>query len=402
MQGIDLGNILNTAEIIKGNRLQNQLSQQTLDANVLAQDQSRQQNALLQAYMSGDDSVLNMLSPENQKVAYDLAQAQQDLYAGQRAIEREEAETSYRGSKAILASENPKAFAMAAYPELIEQLGQGGVNVADMPDDQFLQMVQTIHAEAGIVSGLEDEQSAPLSPEGKLQYDIEQGFLTDEQAAQAEDVETFSSVKENPDGSTTGISSKTGTLKVIPRADDSPQTAAQFDAVNKLITEAKKDKRVDNYITVSSNFDRVDSASPNAAGDLALVFSFMKMLDPGSVVREGEQALARNAAGVPERIRTTYNNVLDGQSLSAEQRRNFKAEAGKVFVASRKTAEKAVAPIINQAKRLNLRSETIEEVVFGLPEEQEDLVVPQYDEGQTATGPNGEKIIFRNGEWQVL
>jgi len=33
----------------------------------------------------------------------------------------------------------------------------------------------------------------------------------------------------------------------------------------------------------------------------------MKILDPGSVVREGEFATAQNSAGIPERIRAKYN-----------------------------------------------------------------------------------------------
>jgi len=46
-----------------------------------------------------------------------------------------------------------------------------------------------------------------------------------------------------------------------------------------------------------------------AMGDIGLIFSYMKALDPGSVVREGEQASAQNAAGVPEQIRNAYNRL---------------------------------------------------------------------------------------------
>jgi hypothetical protein len=80
---------------------------------------------------------------------------------------------------------------------------------------------------------------------------------------------------------------------------------------------------------------KIRNTSPNAAGDLSLVFAYMKMLDPGSVVREGEQALARNAAGVPEVIRTMYNRVASGETLSPEQRQRFKEEADKLLVTYR-------------------------------------------------------------------
>lgn len=63
--------------------------------------------------------------------------------------------------------------------------------------------------------------------------------------------------------------------------------------------------------------------SPSAAGDVALIFNFMKMLDPGSVVREGEFATAQNAAGVPERVMALYNRILSGERLTDQIRADF-------------------------------------------------------------------------------
>tara|TARA_R110002020_G_scaffold168018_2_gene356610 strand:+ start:2217 stop:3230 length:1014 start_codon:yes stop_codon:yes gene_type:complete len=60
------------------------------------------------------------------------------------------------------------------------------------------------------------------------------------------------------------------------------------------------------------------------AGDLAAVFAYMKLLDPPSVVREGEQATAKNATGVPDRIRNLYNSMILGHKLTPAQRKDFK------------------------------------------------------------------------------
>ena len=62
---------------------------------------------------------------------------------------------------------------------------------------------------------------------------------------------------------------------------------------------------------------RIEAAAErkSAAGDLALIFNFMKVLDPGSVVRESEFATAQNAAGVPERIRNAWNKIQYGTRL---------------------------------------------------------------------------------------
>lgn len=77
--------------------------------------------------------------------------------------------------------------------------------------------------------------------------------------------------------------------------------------------------------TVVNSYEQIAQAAknPSAQNDLALIFSYMRMLDPTSVVREGEFANAQNAAGVPDRIRNEYNRLRDGQRLNPEQRTGF-------------------------------------------------------------------------------
>jgi hypothetical protein len=81
------------------------------------------------------------------------------------------------------------------------------------------------------------------------------------------------------------------------------------------------------YQEVKSAYGRVLSSEDTAVGDLSLIFGYMKMLDPGSVVREGEFATAQNAAGVPERVMNIYNKVASGERLNKSQREAFKGQA---------------------------------------------------------------------------
>jgi hypothetical protein len=81
------------------------------------------------------------------------------------------------------------------------------------------------------------------------------------------------------------------------------------------------------YQEVKSAYGRLLSSEDNAVGDLSLIFAYMKMLDPGSVVREGEFATAQNAAGVPEQIRNMYNKAASGERLNKSQRESFKSQA---------------------------------------------------------------------------
>lgn len=71
----------------------------------------------------------------------------------------------------------------------------------------------------------------------------------------------------------------------------------------------------------------VRSLSPtmNPAEQMALVFQTMKMLDPGSTVREGEYANAQNTTGAMGQLWNFYNKAKDGQFLNEDQIRDFRA-----------------------------------------------------------------------------
>ena len=76
---------------------------------------------------------------------------------------------------------------------------------------------------------------------------------------------------------------------------------------------------------------RASANNPTAAGDLALIFNYMKVLDPGSTVREGEFATAQNSAGLPDRLRAKYNSVVNGERLEAGQRSDFVSRAEELY-----------------------------------------------------------------------
>lgn len=84
---------------------------------------------------------------------------------------------------------------------------------------------------------------------------------------------------------------------------------------------------------INSSYDRIKSAfseEPSAAADLSGIFAYMKMLDPGSTVKEGEFANAQDAAGIPDRIVNHYNNAIKGEMLNPDQRADFLNQAQKI------------------------------------------------------------------------
>lgn len=75
---------------------------------------------------------------------------------------------------------------------------------------------------------------------------------------------------------------------------------------------------------------------------IAIVFKFMKALDPTSVVREGEFALAERSAGVPESVLNIYNKLVTGERLGDLQIQQF-TEAARVL--SNSAAESALSQV---------------------------------------------------------
>jgi len=113
-------------------------------------------------------------------------------------------------------------------------------------------------------------------------------------------------------------------------------TEDQQDTTLKLRKEYGDEDQTKEFVKVRGAYNRVvaSAVDPSAAGDLALIFNYMKVLDPGSTVREGEFATAATSAGVPDIVRAKYNKVRSGERLAEAQRNDFVARAGKLFEAS--------------------------------------------------------------------
>lgn len=112
-----------------------------------------------------------------------------------------------------------------------------------------------------------------------------------------------------------------------------------FDA--KGVADLRKEFQAKNkdYYTVGDAFSKIKKVSekPSAAGDLSLIFNYMKMLDPNSVVRESEFENAENArawfdqTNAPTAVRLAYQKAISGQKLLPEQRLDFLNQAQNLF-----------------------------------------------------------------------
>ncbi|MDD4984867.1 MAG: hypothetical protein PHQ43_03615 [Dehalococcoidales bacterium] len=113
-------------------------------------------------------------------------------------------------------------------------------------------------------------------------------------------------------------------------------------------------KQSGTFTEVRDGYNRVLSSNDTAAGDVSLLFGYMKVLDPGSVVREGEFATAENTAGVPERIRQMYNKAISGDRLSNKQRKAFREQTKNLFEAAQIQHQTTVEEYTRLAERIGV------------------------------------------------
>jgi len=102
------------------------------------------------------------------------------------------------------------------------------------------------------------------------------------------------------------------------------QLRSEFDKQAKVFDEARL------------GFEKVQKAAmtetPTGATDIALIFGYMKVIDPTSVVREGEFATAENAGGIGSKLRNTYNKIVKGERLAPPVRQDFVRAARTQFM----------------------------------------------------------------------
>ena len=118
---------------------------------------------------------------------------------------------------------------------------------------------------------------------------------------------------------------------------------------------------VKTFREVQTSFDKIKRAAekPDAASDLSLIFGYMKMLDPGSTVREGEFANAQNAAGIPDRIANIYNRSMRGERLNPEQRTQFVNQSKNLFESHKTAYDTAVQEYKDVAEMTGINPELI-------------------------------------------
>jgi hypothetical protein len=163
------------------------------------------------------------------------------------------------------------------------------------------------------------------------------------------------------------------TLAETKRSNLADESNARYTKLNKPDAESKQNFTQEqqlrsqfqgatkDYRSVRDAYNRIEASAknPSAAGDLSLIFNYMKILDPGSTVREGEFANAQNSGSIPSNIRNVYNKAISGQRLNENQRRDFLDRSKSLFNAQDKTYKGAKSQYTKIANKYNLDPENV-------------------------------------------
>lgn len=203
-------------------------------------------------------------------------------------------------------------------------------------------------------------------------------------------------------------------LKLMELGQKGKPSADLIKGLNSDITNFGKNY---NSVRAAANSLQALSKVNTGAAQLGIIFNYMKSLDPQSVVREGEQVQVMRSDGIWGQIKGYVDQLNAGNGLSQEARDNI--------VNAAKINANAMGQQFNQQvdeyldtygdtipqwlkKSLGRRKAKLFDDVPAQPTPQggngQTKAAPSgISEGATATNPKtGQKLIYRNGQWQPM
>ncbi len=367
----------------KAQEKQDELEKLFKDPNATAEDYARVTAFLPKDQAEGVRKSFEMMTGEQQQTR--LAQSGQ-IFSALKAGQPEIAKNLLKDQAVALRNSGRENDAKAAetYLQLIDLNPTGaqttiGLMMAQLPGGkEYLENVDktlgTIRAEAKAPSEL-------IEAIAKADKAVADATTAQATAKNADEKAAADAAKATADAQQATVKAKYAEREavdaIVKRASDLGLTKAQTNEVlartNKLGVETKKavlelenfkktggadpakifeqeeklrkefQTRTKVYGELGTTFSNINASAKakTGPGDIALITGFMKMLDPGSVVRETEFATARDTAGLYERLLNTSQKLQSGQlfTLDSKQRQEYVDLAQQYLKAAQKKAD---------------------------------------------------------------
>ena len=381
----------------KAQKKQTELENLFKDPNATAEDYARVTAFLPKDQAEGVRKSFEMMTGEQQQTR--LAQSGQ-IFSALKAGQPEIAKNLLKDQALALRNSGRKNDAKAAetYLQLIDLNPTGaqttiGLMMAQLPGGkEYLENVDktlgTMRAEAKAPSEL-------IEAKAKADKALADATTAQATAKNADEKAAADAAKAKADADKAAIEAKYGEREavdaIIKRAADLGLTKAQTNEVlartRKLGVETKKavlelenfkktggadpakifeqeeklrkeyQARTKVYGELGTTFSNIKASAgaKTGPGDIALITGFMKMLDPGSVVRETEFATARDTAGLFESLKNDAQKLESGQlfTLNSTQRQKYVDLAQKYLEAAQKKADqdkRALSAVVTNYK----------------------------------------------------
>lgn len=241
-----------------------------------------------------------------------------------------------------------QAFTSGIDPQQSFQLVQGLAQMDAAGRAQLKEKTAQAARLAFTIKGLPAEQRGPAFLQARQQMpDVFDQNVTDQQSldfaldSTINEGLTLSDLFKQAEGFTLkpGEERFSGQGDVIASrsSETPPPKATDVAGLRKEFSAESKDFRA-----AQSGLLKVNQAAAGGGpqDDIALIFGFMKVIDPQSTVREGEFATAQQTEGVPGQITNLYNRIISGERLNPDQRQGFVDAARRQFTPIKREQDK--------------------------------------------------------------
>lgn len=328
-------------------------------AEALAQAQIMQQQVAMQKAMQPDIEDLG-------KRAFMKAAT------GQPISPEEGAALQYLDSKSQNYSFNPVTGNLEQKPSLLQRAGVGSITPPSrsMSPTDARNMPITPEATSKLVQPYGDDSQPVKSPNPTLK--------TSNDAMQVE----LDSARGNPKLQQSIREKYTG-------AKTPDKIFAAENTLRDEFNTVTKDFRV-----VQDAYSKIKKTSNTGAGDMSMLYQYVKLLDPGSVVRESEFATAAASGSFGERIQGAVKGILEGGRLNQSLRAEFLNEANNVYAGQKQGYDRAKNTYKGLAERNQLN---IQNVITDYAEPEQPALPP----GATLYGTSKGKPVYKlpNGKF---
>lgn len=138
-------------------------------------------------------------------------------------------------------------------------------------------------------------------------------------------------------------------------------TSDQQKALGTLTDNIRMDPDIKDFVTIRDNYNRIKTSAnlKSGQGDLAVIFSYMKVLDPTSVVREQEYKNAADAVGKIPQLANIPRQWLKGNKLTDAGRKGFIEAAESLYNSKLDAHQKAIQKFRGQAEYYGINPDIV-------------------------------------------